>query len=279
MTKRADIVEGLTTADYQQVAKVPGVVIENNVGASPFAIKFNYTKGPTADVNLRRAIAYAFDYTALPALYAGDATLMTSPFPTALMGHVDVPDFPRQDLAKAKEYLAKTQWANGGLELEYVSQQGNDETRRVGLVLLSSLQAIGVKVKLTPMLWANMVANAQSPDTAANMTGLFMSTYTSDPDSAASQYDKSAWGQWFGVSHYNDPAVFDLIQKGKTTANWSDRAPIYTEIQKKLTEDQPEVFGYMPNVRIAHRDYVKGYAFSPTDTTGFADFGALWIDQ
>jgi peptide/nickel transport system substrate-binding protein len=279
MTKKADIVEGLTTADYQQVTKIPGIVIENNIGASPFAIKFNYQKGPTADVNLRRAIAYAFNYDALPELYAGDAILMTSPFPNALMGHINVADFPRRDLEKAKEYLAKTEWAKGGLELEYVHQQGNDETRRVGLILLDSLKDLGISVRITPLLWANMVANAQGVDTAADMTGLFMATYTSDPDSAASQYHKSAWGQWFGVSHYDNPDVFSLIEQGRTTAKWDDRAPIYAEIQKVITTDQPEIFGYVPNVRIAHRDYVKGYEYTPIKTSGFADFGSIWIED
>jgi len=279
MTGKADMVEGLTTADYQQVANVEGITIGNNPGASPFAIKFNYKDGPTSDVNLRRAIAYAFNYDALPSLYNGDAALLTSPFPGALKGHIDVADFPRRDLEKAKEYLAKTEWANGGLELEYVHQQGNDETRRVGLVLLDSLKDIGISVKITPLLWANMVANAKSPETAADMTGLFMATYTSDPDSAAAQYHKSAWGQWFGVSHYDNPEVFELIEKGRTTAAWEDRAPIYAEIQEKITADQPEVFGYVPNVRIAHRSYVKGYQYTPIKISGFADFGSLWIED
>lgn len=279
MTRQADIVEGLTTADYQQVSNVPGIVIGNNVGASPFAIKFNYQSGPTADLNLRKAIAYAFNYEALPELYAGDASLLTSPFPGALQGHIEVADFPRRDIAKAKEYLAKTEWANGGLELEYVHQQGNDETRRVGLILLDSLKELGISVRITPLLWANMVANAQKIETAANMTGLFMATYTSDPDSAASQYHKSAWGQWFGVSHYNNPDVFALIEKGRTTAKWAERAPIYAEIQNRITADQPEVFGYIPNVRIAYRDYVKGYEYTSIKTSGFADFGSLWIED
>lgn len=279
MTSKADIVEGLTTSDYQQVASVPGIVVQSNVGASPFAIKFNYQKGPTANINLRRAIAYAFNYEALPSLYAGDATVLTSPFPEAIRGHIDVADLPKRDLATAKEYLAKTEWAKGGLELEYVHQQGNDETRRVGLILLDSLKELGISVKITPLLWANMVANAQSVETAANMTGLFMATYTSDPDSAASQYHKSAWGQWFGVSHYDNPEVFALIEKARTTASWDERAPLYAEIQNRLAADQPEVFGYVPNVRIAHRDYVKGYVYTPIKTSGFADFGSLWIED
>lgn len=279
MTRSADIVEGLTTADYEQLARVPGIVVANNPGASPFAIKFNYQKGPTVDGNLRRAIAFAFDYNSLASLYAGDAKLMTSPFTSVVKGHIDVEGFPKQDLAKAKEFLAKTQWPNGGLELDYVYQQGNDETRRVGLILLNSLKPLNITVNLKPTLWANMVANSQSPDTAANMTGLFTSSYSVDPDASAFQYHKASWGQWFGVSHYNSPEVFALMEKARSTPEWSQREPLYVEIQKRLTEDQPEVFGYVPNVRIAFRDYVKGYSFNAMEMQGFADFGALWIEQ
>ena len=277
-TRAADIVEGLTTADYQQIARVPGIVVQNNPGASPFAIKFNYQKGPTTDVNLRRAIAYALDYSALPALYSGDAKLMTSPFPDAIQGHINVPDFPKQDLAKAKDFLEKTKWPNGGLELDYVHQQGNDETRRVGLILLNSLKALNITVNIKPLLWANMVANAQSPDTAAHMTGLFTSSYSVDPDATAFQYHKAAWGQWFGVSHYNNQVVFELMEKSRSTASWAEREPMYQEIQKQLTADQPEVFGYAPNVRIAHRDYVKGYRYNAMEMQGFVDFYSLWIE-
>ena len=203
---------------------------------------------------------------------------MTSPFPKVVKGQTDIEGFPKQDLAKAKDYLTKTKWPNGGLELDYVHQQGNDETRRVGLILLNSLKPLNITVNIKPMLWANMVANAQSVETAANMTGLFTSAYSVDPDATAFQYHKTSWGQWFGVSHYNNPGVFALMEKARATADWSSREPIYLEIQKRLTEDQPEVFGYVPNVRIAYRDYVKGYSYNAMEMQGFADFGALWIE-
>ncbi len=278
VTRQADIVEGLTTSDYVQVRGMPGVTVGNNVGSTVFGIKFNCKAGPTTDVNLRRAIAAAFDYESLPELYAGDARLLTSPFPEIVQGHIDVPNFPRKDLDRARAFLAKTQWSNGGLELDYVHQLGNDETRRVGLLLLNSLQALNIKVNIKPMLWANMVANAQSPETVANMTGLFTVTYSTDPDSAAYQYHRHAWGQWFGVSHYDNPDVFALIEKARSLPQWPDRAPIYAEIQKRITEDQPEVFGYVPNTRIAYRNDIQGYQYTPMAPTGFADFHAMWVE-
>jgi peptide/nickel transport system substrate-binding protein len=219
------------------------------------------------------------DYGSLPGLYAGDAQLLTSPFPNIVQGHLDVPGFPRQDLAKAREYLGRTQWANGGLELTYVHQQGNDETRRVGLILLSSLQAIGIKVNIQPMLWANMVAAAQNVETVPNMTGLFNVTFTTDPDSYATQYHRNAWGQWFGIAHYNNPDVFGMIERARSIPRWEERAPIYADIQRRIADDQPEVFGYQPNTRLAHRSYVKGYEYTPLKPTGFADFASMWIED
>jgi peptide/nickel transport system substrate-binding protein len=278
VTRQADIVEGLTTADYVQVRGVPTITVGDNIGSTVFGIKFNCKVGPTADVNLRRAIAAAFDYDALPELYAGDARLLTSPFPDIVRGHIDVPDFPRQNLERARAFLAKTQWAAGGLELDYVHQLGNDETRRVGLLLLNSLQPLNIKVNVKPTLWANMVANAQTPETVANMTGLFTVTYSTDPDSAAYQYHRHAWGQWFGVSHYDDPELFALIEKARSLPQWSDRAPLYADIQKRIADGQPEVFGYVPNTRIAYRSDVKGYDYTPMAPTGFADFHAMWIE-
>ena len=279
VTRQADIAEGLTTADYVQVRSTPAVTVGNNVGSTVFGIKFNCKVGPTADANLRRAIAAAFDYDVLPELYAGDARLLTSPFPDIVRGHIDVADFPRKNLARARAFMAKTPWAASGLELDYVHQLGNDETRRVGLLLLNSLQPLKIKVNIKPTLWANLVANAQNVETVANMTGLFTVTYSTDPDSTAYQYHRNAWGQWFGVSHYDNPEVFALIEKARSLPQWPDRAPIYAEIQQRITADQPEVFGYVPNTRIAYGRYLKGYQYTPMAPTGFADLHAMWVDE
>ena len=83
--------------------------------------------------------------------------LQTSPFPNATRGFVAVPGIYRQDLGKAKEFLAKSAYPNGGLELEYVYVQGLEEERKMGLVLIDNLQKLNITVKMVPLIWPNMV--------------------------------------------------------------------------------------------------------------------------
>ena len=131
-----DMVTEMTPDDYDQMAKMPGVVVTSNTGMTPFTIQMNTQKGPTADFNLRKALAYAFDYDALLQIENNAAKLMDSPFPNAMTGHVAIADIPRRNLDRAREYLAKTQWKQGGIELEYTYVAGLEVERRIGLALL-----------------------------------------------------------------------------------------------------------------------------------------------
>ena len=62
--REVDIITNITPDDIEQLARVPGVAVENHKGSTTFGIKFNCQEGPTADINLRKAIAFAFDYDA-----------------------------------------------------------------------------------------------------------------------------------------------------------------------------------------------------------------------
>jgi len=90
-----------------------------------FGIKMNTQKGMTANPMIRKAICYAFDYETLIDVYEGHAVLEDSPFPMATKGHVDLSQWIyRQDLAKAKEFMARAGYPDGGFELEYVYVAG-----------------------------------------------------------------------------------------------------------------------------------------------------------
>src|SRR5439155_996281 len=101
---------------------------DHEAGSGPFRIK-----------RWEQGVLYAFDYEALLKIYNGNAVLQTSPFPNATRGHIGVPGFYRQDLARAKEFLAKSAYPQGGIELEYVYVQGLEEERKMGLVLIDNL--------------------------------------------------------------------------------------------------------------------------------------------
>jgi peptide/nickel transport system substrate-binding protein len=272
-----DIVEGLTADDYDQVAKLPGIVVQNHPGMTTFGLKMNTQKGPTKDPNFRKALSYAFDYESLVKIYNGAAKLQTSPFPHATRGHMDVPGFYRQDLAKARELLAKSAHPQGGVEIEYVYVQGLEEERKMGLVLIDNLRPLNVTVKMVPLTWPNMVARGSKVETSPEMLAVFTTPVSTDPDAVAYQYHKGSWGKYYGSHFYENKDVWGLIERARSIAKWEERAPIYAEIQKRIAADAPEIFGMLANRRWGVRDHVKGFVFSPVRFTGEVDLYPLQI--
>jgi peptide/nickel transport system substrate-binding protein len=273
----ADIVEGLSAEEFDQVAKTPGIVVPNFPGMTTFGIKFNTQKAPTNDANLRKAIAYAFDYEALIKIYNGNAVLQNSPFPNATRGHVAVSGIPRQDVNRAREYLAKSAYPNGGIELEYVYVQGLEEERKMGLVLIDNLGKLNLKVKMVPLIWPNMVARGAKADSSPDMMAVFTTPVSTDPDAVAYQYHRNSWGKYYGSHFLQDEELWKQIERARALPKWEERAPLYVDIQRRIAADCPEVFGMLANRRWALRDHVKGFVFSPVRFTSEVDLYPLQI--
>ncbi len=155
---------------------------------TPFTIQMNTQKGPTADLNFRKAVAYAFDYDALLQIENGAAKLLDSPFPNAMTGHVAIADIPRRDLDKAREYLAKTQWPKGGVELDYTYVAGLEVERRIGLALLESLQPLDIKVNVVAQPWPTLIGRGAKPETASDLVAVYVTPVSPDADVLAAQY-------------------------------------------------------------------------------------------
>lgn len=275
----ADIVEGLSSEDFDVVAQMPGIVVENHPGMTTFGLKFNTAHGPMADIHLRKAVAYAFDYDALLEIYNGNAVLEDSPFPFATRGHETVPGIPRQDLDKAQEHLAQSAHPDGGITLEYVYVQGLEEERKMGLVLIDNLKELNIEVSMVPLTWPNMVARAESVETSPDLMAVFTTPVATDPDAVAYQYHKDSWGAYYGSHYLDDPELFAMIEEARGIATWEERAPIYKAIQERIVEQQTEVFGMLANRRWALRDYVKGFQFSPVRFTGEVDLYPLYVAE
>lgn len=279
MRGEADIVLDLSPDEFDQVAKAKGIKTSTEPALTAFGLKFN-TKGEyMSDKNLRKAVAHAFDYDALVAIFNGKAVLQTSPFTDDIKGKIDVPGIPRHDMEKAKEYLAKSQWPEGGIELEYVYVQGLEIERLMGLVLIDNLKDLNITVKMVPLTWPNLVARGSKPETAADLMAIFATPVSTDPDAVAYQYHPESWGKYYGTHFYDNPKVKELIEKARYTTDWEERAPMYAEIQKLIVEDQPEIFGMMRKRLIAYRDYVTGFSYTPVRMTSEVDYYGLGIGK
>jgi peptide/nickel transport system substrate-binding protein len=266
-----DMVTEMTPDDYDQLAKVPGIAIESYTGMTPFTIQMNTQKGPTADINFRKALAYAFNYEALVQLNNGAAKLMTSPFPDAMAGFVSLPDIPRRNLDLAKQYLAKTKTPNGGIEIEYLYVAGLEIERRVGLALLDSLAPLNIKVNVVAAPWPTLVARGAKAETAADTVAVYVTPVSTDPDVIASQYTSTAEGQFWGMHHLRDAQLDDMVKRARFELDHGKRMAMYGDIQRRVVELQPAIFGDMEDRKWARRTYVKGFSFCPVRLTGEID--------
>ena len=274
-----DIALDLTPEDFDAVAKVDGILTSTEPALTAFGLKFNTQADLTKDKNLRKAIAFAYDYDAFVKIFNGKAKLQTSPFSDPIRGKISVAGMPRKDMAKAKEFLAKTAWPDGGIEIEYVYVEGFEAERQMGLVLIDSLKPLNIGVKMVPLTWPNMVARGAKVETSPHLMAIFATPVSTDPDAVAIQYHPDSHGKYYGTHFYDNPEVTKLIEDARNEAEWDKRAPIYAEIQKRLVEDQPEIFGMMRERRIAYRDWVKNWQYSPVRMTSEIDFYPLYIGK
>ncbi|MEM9221327.1 MAG: ABC transporter substrate-binding protein [Pseudomonadota bacterium] len=274
-----DIVLDLSPDEFQVASRTRGVETSTEPALTSFGIKFNTQAEFTDDVNIRKAIAHAFDYDALVKIFNGRAQLQTSPFTDNIRGHVEVDGIPRQDLAKAKEFLAQSSHPDGGFELEFVYVQGFEAQRQMGLVLIDSLKDLGIDVKMVPLTWANMVERMGSEETAPQMICIFTTPISNDPDAVAIQYHPISHGQYYGSHYLDDPDLNAMIEEARAAIDWDEREPIYAQIQEKIVELQPEMFGMMRERLVAYRDYVQGFEYTPVRMTSEIDMYGLHIGQ
>ena len=258
----AHIAVDLTSEDMDQLKDKPGVVSIMEPEYRTFSIKMNTRHGPLADPEMRKAIAYAFNYKGMLDA-AGYADLMVGPLPNGIFGHDPKLPVYRTDMAKAKEHLAKSKTPNGGFKLTMVHVAGLDQQRRWGLVLLDSLKQLGIELEIKPMVWPDMVASCRSPETFPDFFPVYQTANYGDPDNIAfAAYHSSRNGNWQNAVYAN-PAVDDLIMRGRSELDETKRKAIYQEMQEKVVADCPDIFGVLERRRLALRDNVKGFVFTP----------------
>lgn len=268
----AQIAVDLTSEDMDSLKDAPGVVRVLEPEYRTFSIKMNTAYGACADINMRKAISYATNYQAIIDA-AGYAELMTGPLPNGILGFNPDLSVYRMDLDKAKEHLAKTETPEGGIKLRMVHVSGLEQQRRWALILLDSLKALNIELEIMPLNWPDMVAACKSPETFPDLFPVYQTANYGDPDNIAfAAYHSSRNGGWQNAV-YKNPEVDALIEAGRAEVDPTKRVDIYNQFQEMVVADAPDIFGVLENRRLAMRDTVKNYHFTPVASNAIEAFG------
>jgi peptide/nickel transport system substrate-binding protein len=258
----AHIAVDLTAEDMDALKDKPGVVSIIEPEFRTFSIKMNTRHGPLEDINLRKAISYAFNYKAMEES-SSYQQLMVGPLPNGIFGHDPNLTVPRMDLDKAKEYLAKSASPNGGIKLTMVYVSGLEQQRRFGLVLLDSLKKLNIDLDIKPMVWPDMVASTASPEKMADFFPVYQTANYGDPDNIAfAAYHSSRNGNWQNPVYKSDK-VDGLIMAGRAETDEAKRKQVYLDFQKQVVEDAPDIFGVLEKRKLGMRSDVQGFVFTP----------------
>jgi len=234
-----------TPEDIEALRGDARFVVNDAPSLTPFAIKLNNQVGPTADLNVRKALAHAFDYEAAIEAVSGRGTIMEGPLASALQPwhKTDLPVL-RFDMDAARAALEASDFA-GGFEMEYVYVTGLTAEENFGLIWLERLAELGITLNMVPLVWPDMVARAASAETAPNSMAVYSGTDYVDPDNFLWQaYHSSQAGFWAAASHYQNPEVDKLLEDARASTDEARRKELYDAAQLKLVEDAVEIWVY-----------------------------------
>ncbi len=264
-THIADTIAG---NDAEKVNNAEGYIVYNNSGFFINTFKMNTQGEYTGDYNLRMAIAYAMDYDKLPEVEDIPVQVLPGPTPLDFPGAVEGLDVPTYDIEKAKEYLAKTPWPDGGITLDYVYVTDFPREEVSGLLLLEGLAQLNITLNMKPMLWPDMVASCGSPETGPDLINIYTQPAYLDPDAHLyNQYHSGQWGSFNSCSFYKNDRVDELLDQARVLGDQDKRMELYAEAQKLIAADQPAIWTYTENSLMAMNECIKGFEFRPLESS------------
>ncbi|WP_119391056.1 ABC transporter substrate-binding protein [Taklimakanibacter lacteus] len=223
--------------------------------------------GKLASKEVRQAIGYALDYDGIIEFtVGGQGKKIPVAIPNGFPGTDGLPE-PKQDLAKAKELMAKAGAADG---FEINATFPNMNAYGVDLSLLiqkvqQDLDKINVKLKLTPVefsVWRDQVRGDGIP-----LTTVFFA-----PD----YYGSAQYVQYFGMMEGTPwwkragGATDASITNAKTAelltkvlaAGDAEKPAIYKEIAQTMIDDRIIIPVVSPDLVLAHAKSVTGLRYS-----------------
>jgi len=274
----ADVAIGLPDQMKNDLEKMKGkgVVVYKHPSLETYYIGLNCKKGPTADVRVRKAIAYAFDYQKyVQKNLEGHGKQMVGFLPSTFPGFNPKIPMYHKDLEKAKQLLAEAGYPNGGFTIKYVWETGYEWKRPVAEMLQENLKQLGIKMTIQELNNAAFNALLSNPDSADHAYGVVWWPFVDSPVDyfwSLCHKDAQAAGGWNWV-YYDNPEVTERIDNLESILDDREWYKSIDRIQQILYEEVPYLCLYETEYRLPMRDNVKGFIYNGlyTDTMTFYD--------
>ena len=268
-----DVINDVVSTNIPQLqgAADKGIEVLNAAGFSYYFLGFRMMKPPFTDLRFRQAVYMSTDWD------GAIETILPPELGRRAYGTVPPGLWPRdeeylksialkQDKEKAKALIQELM--DEGVmdeETKVTIIPPQDDTRiRLGEILATNLQELGVNAELLIIEWATFPEYRSGPENIIYMLG----TVPAIPDPDANVrwlFSKdSVHGTSLNIVHFAEYPEWDaLIKKAQMSQDRGEREQIYRDLVRTMMELRVHIPLYHRNAIMAMRDYVKDFRPSP----------------
>ncbi len=230
------------------------------VSVAPFmCLQINCKEGsPLADPKVRQAIAYAVNRDdVINAAFMGRGEALYG-FPTikgqsGYDGKYD--NYFSYDPEKAKELLTEAGYPDG-FSCKLLSSSTYAFHEQTAICVQASLEAVGIDVEVELPDWATRIERSNTGDYDLMVSGTTGNIVDMD---WCTNYYESGDVRMNSCPGFADAEIDELLEKGRTTLDETERAAIYDQFRERALELSPFVFINFREQVFASSDKVHGF--------------------
>ncbi|MWV66008.1 ABC transporter substrate-binding protein [Halorubrum sp. JWXQ-INN 858] len=243
LARETDVMEGIPPADWEDIDAEDGITIEDTPDTGVFYLAFNCNEGPTADPDVRRAIAHCHSTGAYVDDVIGEAGQnINYPVAPTIGEEWDFPLDEWNDMEYefdpdyARELLDGSDAIEEGEEIHFISPP--DDLRQQWCELVADrLNEIGYGGTVERLDWDTFLSTYDTGD--ADDYNVYSLGWTggADPDMYLYQlFHRDNEGVTQG--HYYDNDEFhDKIAEARQTVDFDTRRQLYIEATEEILEE------------------------------------------
>ena len=219
------------------------------------------------DVDVRRGIAYAFDYeTYLKDALLGEGKFLGGPVPDGFFGYNPDASKYTYDLDKAEEHLKA---AHGGVlwdvgcKFTLLYNAGNLARKTACEIVAEGLLSVNplFQVSIQPISWGSYVDHLY--DFTLPMFSIGWLADYPHADNFVVPFMHSVVGTFSYFQCYGTPEIDDLIKEAFEEPDPAEQLAKYYELQEIYHTDAPGMLLVQPLVRRYLTKYISGFYFNP----------------
>lgn len=261
---KIDIMWWIPSKDYDSLSKKKNLKVTGRPTIKINYIDMNRNKPPFNNQDVRRALAYSFPYESVinEVLY-GRAVQMTSPASEGSPGHTAEHFAYKQDMAKAKELLAKAGYGKDK-PLSFTFQLGEGRianNKEVAVTWQAELKKIGVNMEIDVLPQAVFLDKLK-----AKKVDIFMVGWTSFVTDPWYQFGFLLGSKSFcNYAQINDKKLDEWNAQASVMVEKKDRYDLAKKVQKYVSQNDLWIYMFQPIADTAMNKKVKGFCLSPDD--------------